>query len=184
MPVLLLLPLLLLIPLVLLALMPLVLVQRFRSGSARRLARPWAATLTLAVVSISAVFFLVAAAVTNLWIPKAFGAAAVGLGVGCVLGGLGLLLTRWEPTPGALHFTPNRWVILTITLVVSARILYGLWRSWAVAQAGLGGAAFVTAFGVPETLAAGAAVLGHQLAYSAGLRWRIHAWQKRALRVM
>ena len=176
--------LLLLVPALLLVFMPLVLVQRYRAGSARRLARPWIATLTLGVVSISAMFFLVAAAVTNLWIPRAFAGAAAGLAVGCVLGGLGLALTRWEPTPGALHYTPNRWVILIITVVVSARILYGLWRSWAVAQAGLSGAALVTAFGVPEGLAAGAAVLGHQLAYSAGLRWRIHAWQKRALRVL
>jgi hypothetical protein len=176
--------LLLLLPIALLVLMPLVLIQRYRAGSARRLARPWVATLTLVVVSISALFFLLAAAVTNLWIPKAFGAAAAGLGVGSVLGGLGLVLTRWEPTPGALHYTPNRWVILTITVVVLARILYGLWRSWAVAQAGLSGAAFVTAFGVPETLAAGAMVLGHQLAYNAGLRWRIHVWQGRALRVL
>jgi hypothetical protein len=175
---------LLLVPAVLLVLMPLVLVQRYRAGSARRLARPWVATLTLGAVSISAMLFLVAAAVTNLWIPKAFGAATAGLGVGCVLGALGLALTRWEPTPGALHYTPNRWVILTITVVVSARILYGLWRSWAAAQAGLGGAAFVTAFGVPDSLAAGATVLGHQLAYSAGLRWRIHVWQARALRVL
>ena len=176
--------LLLLLPVALLVLVPLILVLRYRAGAARRRARPWAATLTLAAVSISAVLFLFAAAVTSLWIPKAFGAAAAGLGVGSVLGILGLALTRWEPSPGALHYTPNRWVILTMTAVVSARVLYGLWRSWAVAQAGLGGGAFVAAFGVPDSLAAGAAVLGHQLAYSAGLRWRIHAWQARALRVL
>jgi hypothetical protein len=183
-PVLLLLLLLLLVPFALLVLMPLVLVGRYRAGSARRQARPWVATLTLAAVSISGVFFLVAAAVTNLWIPRAFAAAAAGLAVGCVLGILGLLLTRWEPAPGTLHYTPNRWVILTITVVVLARVLYGLWRSWAVAQAGLSGGALVTAFGVPDSLAAGALVLGYQLAYSAGLRWRIHAWQSRALRVL
>jgi hypothetical protein len=176
--------LLLLLPVALLVLMPLVLIQRYRAGSARRPARLWVATLTLVAVSTSAMFFLVAAAVTNLWIPKALGAAAAGLGVGCVLGGLGLMLTRWEATPGAFYYTPNRWVILGITLVVSARILYGLWRSWAVAQAGLSGAALVTAFGVADSLAAGAAVLGYQLAYSAGLRWRIRAWQARALRVL
>ena len=49
---------------------------------------------------------------------------------GCLLGLLGLALTRWEHTPRALHYTPNRWLILIITLVVSARLLYGIWRIW------------------------------------------------------
>ena len=176
--------LLLLLPVALLVLGPLVLVLRYRAGAARRRARPWVATLTLAAVSISALFFLLAAAVTSLWVPKALGAAAAGLGVGCVLGILGLGLTRWEAGPGALHYTPNRWVILTLTVVVSARLLYGLWRSWVVAHAGLGDESLVMAFGVPDSLAAGATVLGHQLAYSAGLRWRIHAWEARVLRVL
>jgi len=42
----------------------------------------------------------------------------------------------------------------------------------------------VTAFGVPESLAAGATVIGYYLAYNAGLRWRIRRWQHRALRAL
>ena len=174
--------LLLAIPVILIALMPLVLVQRYRAGTARRLARRWVATLSLVVTLISAVLSLMAAAVTTILVPNAFGAAGAGLGVGCVLGLLGLGLTRWESTPRTLHYTPNRWLVLTITLLVSARLLYGLWRSWVVVRATIDATSLVTAFGVPESLAAAAMVLGYYLAYSAGLRWRIRNWEQRALR--
>jgi hypothetical protein len=175
---------LLLLPLVVLALMPLILIQRYRVGTARRLARAWTATFTLVSMVFSVMFFLVAAAMTTYWIPNAFSGAAAGLGAGSVLGVLGLMLTRWEATPRTLHYTPNRWLVLIVTFVVSARVIYGLWRSWTVAQSGLYGTSVVTAFGVPESLAAGATVLGYYLVYSAGLRWRIRNWRRRVLRVM
>ena len=40
--------LLLLVPIVVIALMPVILIQRYRAGKARRQARPWVATLNLA----------------------------------------------------------------------------------------------------------------------------------------
>ncbi len=176
---------LLLLPVALLALMPLILLQRYRAGTARRLARAWVATLSLAGMLFSVVFFLTGAAVTTIWVPEAFLGALSGLVLGCVLGMLGLVLTRWEPTIRTLHYTPNRWLILIVTLVVSARVIYGLWRSWSVAQAGVhGDMSIVAAFGVPESMAAGATVLGYYFAYGAGLRWQIRKWQRRALRVM
>jgi hypothetical protein len=106
------------------------------------------------------------------------------MGAGIVLGLVGLWLTRWEPTPRTLHYTPNRWLVLLVTLVVSARIVYGLWRSWAVIRSGVSDTSAVTAFGVPEALGAAALVIGYYLAYSAGLRWRIRTWEARALRAM
>lgn len=174
----------LLLPVLLLALTPLVLWQRYRVGTARRLARPWAAQLNVAAMSFSVVFFLLAAAVTNIWISGAFTMAAAGLGAGAVLGLAGLGLTRWEPTSRTLHYTPNRWPVLAVTLVVALRVLYGTWHSIAVVQAGFGGAAAVAAFGVAESLAAGALVLGYYFAYGVGLRSRIRKWQARALRTI
>lgn len=174
--------LLLLLPLVLLALTPLMLVQRYRAGTARRLARPWVATFAVGAMLFSALFFLAGSVVTSLWVPNAFTGAATGVAIGCVLGAAGLLLTRWEPSPRTLHYTPNRWLVFVITFLVSARVLYGLWRSWAVVRAGAGDASAVAAFGVPESLAAGGIVIGYYLAYSAGLRWRIRRWQRRPLR--
>ena len=47
-----------LLPVVLLALMPLILIQRYRVGAARRMARPWVATLNLMLMTFSAICFL------------------------------------------------------------------------------------------------------------------------------
>ena len=176
--------LLLLVPVIFIALMPVMLIQRYRAGKARRLARPWMATLNLAVMAFSTVFFLVSAAFTTIWIPNSFTGAAVGLAAGVLLGLLALAITRWEPTPRTLHYTPNRWLVLIVTLIVSVRVLYGLFRSLSMARAGVSGTDLVIAFGVPESLAAGATVIGYYLAYNAGLRWRIRRWQHRALRPM
>lgn len=176
--------LLLALPAILIALTPLLLVLRYRAATARRLARRWVATASLIATAISVAFFLFGAAFTTIWVPHAFTASAAGLLVGCVLGVLGLALTKWEPTVRTLHYTPNRWLVLGITLMVSARILYGLWRSWTVARSSVDDASLILAFGVPESLAAGATVLGYYFAYSAGLRWRIRKWEKRALRVL
>jgi hypothetical protein len=49
-----------LLPLVLIVLMPVILIQRYRVGTARRMARPWMATLNVALMAFS-VFLLSAA---------------------------------------------------------------------------------------------------------------------------
>ena len=172
----------LLLPLVLIALMPLILIQRYRVGSARRIARPWVATLNVALMVFSAICFLAGAAVTAIWVPNAFTGAAMGITAGVCLGLIGLTLTRWEPTAAALHYTPNRWLVLLVTLIVSGRVVYGLFRSFVAASAGLSGVHLVNAFGVPESLAAGGIVIGYHLAYNVELRRRIGRWQRRRLR--
>ena len=174
--------LLLLLPVVIVALTPLMLIQRYRAGSARRQARPWTTTLAVGVMFFSAAFFLASAAFTTIWIPHAFYGAGAGMLLGLALGAIGSLLTRWEPNVRSLHYTPNRWLVLLVTLIVSARIVYGLYRSFEAASAGLSGHAMVGAFGVPQSLAAGAIVIGYHLAYNVALRWRIGRWQRRALR--
>ena len=174
--------LLLLIPAVLVALTPVLLIQRYRAGSARREARSWVTTFSVAAMTFSAVFFLASAAFTTIWIAGAFTGAATGLAIGLVLGAIGSMLTRWEPAVRSLHYTPNRWLVLLVTVIVSARILYGLFRSFMAVRSGLTGTAMVEAFGVPDSLAAGAIVLGYHLAYNVALRWRIGSWQRRALR--
>ena len=174
----------LLLPLVLIALMPLILIQRYRVGAARRMARPWIATFNVALMALSAICFLAGAALTAVWVPNAFTGAAAGVALGAGLGLVGLVLTRWEPAAATLHYTPNRWLVLMVTFVVSARVLYGLWRSWSVAQAGVDGTEMMLAFGIPESLAAGGTVIGYYTAYAFGVRRRILAWQHRALRGM
>lgn len=171
-----------LLPLLIIALTPFMLLQRYRVGSARRQGRPWTATFGLIMMIVSTIFFLVGSAITAFWVQDAFAGAAAGVGAGLLLGIVGLLLTRWEATPRTLHYTPNRWLVLIVTFIVSARVLYGFYRSFRAAQAGVTGASVALAFGIPESLAAGGTVLGYYLAYHAGVRWRVRKWQRRALR--
>src|SRR5687768_15853120 len=170
----------LLLPVVLIALMPLILIQRYRVGTARRVARAWTATLNVVLMALSAICFLAGAALTGVWVENAFTGAVAGVALGAGLGLVGLLLTRWESTAATLHYTPNRWLVLMVTSLVSARVLYGFWRSWTVAQAGVYGTTMVLAFGIPESLAAGGTVIGYYTAYAFGVRRRILAWQNRA----
>jgi hypothetical protein len=170
-----------LLPFVLLAAMPLILLQRYRVGTARRMARPWMTTLNVVLMAFSAISFLAGAGVTAaVWVPNAFTGAAAGVALGAALGLVGLMLTRWEPAAATLHYTPNRWLVLLVTFLVSARVLYGLWRSWTVAEAGVFGTPMVMAFGIPESLAAGGTVIGYYFAYGLGVRRRIRKWQNGA----
>lgn len=161
--------LLLLLPIALIVLTPLTLVQRYRVGSARKQARPWLATFGLVMMAASTIFFLAGAAITSFWIQDAFAGALAGVGAGIALGMVGVLLTRWEAKPGSLHYTPNKWLVLAVTLIVSARLIYGLSRSQ---------------LATAESLAAGGVVVGYYLGFAAALRWRIRRWERRALRRM
>ena len=171
---------LLFLPLILLAvlalmvlLLPLSLVQRYRVGTARRPARRWVATLNLALIALSIAIFLFGAAVTNVWVPQTLRYTVLGLAIGGALGAFGLWISRWEYTPGAVYYTPNRWLVLGITLVVTTRILYGFWRSWHAWRSGLDGGAWVVASGVAGSLGAGGIVLGYYFVYWIGLRRRL-----------
>jgi hypothetical protein len=159
--------------LVLIVLIPLSLVQRYRVGTARRLARGWVVALNLVTIALSAVLFLMVAAVTNTWVPGALRYALLGLAGGCLLGVLGLALTRWDPAPRTLHYTPNRWLVLGVTLVVTVRVLYGFWRGWQVWRYSPDETSWVMASGVAGSLAAGAVVLGYYLVFWMGVRRRL-----------
>ncbi len=163
--------LLVLVVFVLLAI-PLSLFLRYRAGKTRRLARRWVATTNLVSLLISAILFLIGAAVTTWWVPRALPYSALGLFAGGLLGLLGLAATRWEPTPRGLFYTPNRWLVLVVSLVVTARVGYGFWRVWH-AWHRAAGESWVDVFGIAESMAAGAVVLGYYLVYFVGLRRRL-----------
>ena len=155
------------------ALIPFSLVLRYRVGTARQPARGWMVNLNLVGLVISTVLFLLTAAVTSRWVAGAFRYALMGLAAGCVLGIVGLVLTRWESGSRWLYYTPNRWLVLGITLVVTARIGYGFWRTWHAWRAAYEHTAAIAASGVAGSLAAGAVVLGYYLTYWAGVRRRL-----------
>ena len=170
------------VPLILLAvalvlapivLMPLSLVLRYRAGTARRQARGWVAMLNLVGLAISTSLFMVGAALASIWVPHALRYSLLGLLGGFALGIIGLWLTRWERAPESLHYTPNRWLVLGVTLVVTARVLFGFWRGGHAWRQAAGDTSWLAAFGVAGSMAAGAVVLGYYVSYWMGIRRRL-----------
>ena len=151
---------------------PLSLLLRFRAGTSRRPGRGWMISLNLYAAMLSATLFLVGAAISNVWIPNAFSYSAMGLLAGFLAGAVGLSLTRWEPTPHSFHFTPSRLLILSITLLVMARIGYGFVRGWRAWQSTPDTVSWIAQSGAAGSMAAGAVVIGYYLIYWAGVRRR------------
>ncbi len=164
----------------LITLIPLSLVLRYRTGTARRRATGWIIGLNVAGMAISVALFLAVAAITNVWAAGALVYAIAGLFCGLALGALGLWLTRWERASASLYYTPNRWLVLAITLVVMARLVYGFWRGWQAWHGGVQDTTWFAAAGVAESMAAGAVVLGYYLLYWWGVRRRLRSHLARA----
>lgn len=171
-----------LIVLLVIVLIPIGIIRRYQVGTSRQKARGWLAALNLFGLSASALLFFIAASVTAIWVPDVIIYTAAGFAGGIVLGLLGLVVTRWEHGLDALHYTPNRLLVLALTVVVTARILYGFWRSWESWQAGLSGGSWFVAAGVPGSMAAGAVVLGYYLAFWIGVRRQLTRHNRRTLR--
>lgn len=165
--------------LALIALLPLSLVQRYRMGTARRVARGWVVTINLLGIGMSTGLFLAVAAATAAWVPDAFTYTLMGLGAGCLLGAIGLASSRWEAGPQSLHYTPNRWLVLGITLVVTARLIYGFWRGWHTWRYSVDDASWLADAGIAGSMAAGAVVLGYYLTYWFGIRYRLRQHRRR-----
>jgi len=169
---------LLLIPLALLALvlawlllLPIALWQRYRRGHARRRAVPWAIGVNAWLLLVSTVLFVLMAWLSGWWIDGAARHALLGLAGGIALGIVGLWLTRFEHDPRGMHFSPNRWLVLALTLVVAARIAYALWHAWQWWKGDAGHAAWLAQQG--NLLAVAGLLLGYYLAYTWGLRKRL-----------
>jgi hypothetical protein len=157
-------------PLLAAALIPVSLVLRYRAGTARRQARGWVATINIVAAAVSAALLLLFAMVTSVWVPGALAGALAGFITGGVLGVIGLLISRWERTPLGLYYTPSRWLILGITLLVFARLAWGIWRGWHAWWAAAGDTSWLATAGIPGSLAAAGIFLGYYLAYWSGIR--------------
>lgn len=165
-------------------LLPLSIVQRYRVGTARRPARAWVATLNVVGFAVSTVMVILTATFTTLWVPSALPVTMAALLAGGLIGGLGLLLSRWESDAGVLFFTPNRWLVLVVTLLVLARLAWGGWRAWQAWTLSGGEAGWLSQAGVSGSLAAGAILVGYGLGFWAGVRWRIARRREARLRYL
>lgn len=164
----------LVIPLVLLlaiAFVPVLLVLRFRVAGARRRARPWVTKLNVVVLAISVGLLLVTASVVNVWVPDALKFAAIGVVAGALLSIFGLAMTRWERTPQALFYQPNRWFALLIPLALTLRIMFWMWRGWHSWSASVDTKSWLAASGTAGSMGIGAMVAGYYLGYAVGV-WR------------
>lgn len=68
---------------------------------------------------------------------------------------------------------PYAPLVLAVTLVVTARILYGLWRGWQAWGAVPDEGTWLATAGVAGSMGAGAVVLGYYFAYWVAVRWRM-----------
>jgi len=152
---------------------PLGLIQRYRAGTRRRRARRWLAGINVIGLSISVALFLLGAFITQRWVSGALTYSLAGLALGCMLGILGLGLTRWEEVTSTLNYTPNRTLVLLITLVVTGRLAYGIWRIWQAWSLRGFGEAWVENSGLSGSLGASGIILGYSLTYWLGLLRKI-----------
>jgi hypothetical protein len=152
---------------------PVLLVVRYKVGTARRRARRWIITLNLVGLMMSSAVFLWVAALANFWVRNAFPYSLTGFAAGVLLGLIGVKLIRWEQTPRTLYYTPNRWLVLLVTLAAAARLLYGLWRIWHAWRTTGPDSSWLGSAGIPGSMAVGALVLGYYFTYFAGVRWRL-----------
>lgn len=163
----------LLLPLLFVLLLPFSILQRYRAGTARRIGRSWVAKLNVAFIAFSVLLFILASAVMNVWLPDTLLYSLAGVGGGIVLGLVGLRLTKWEPTARGLHYTPNRPLVLLITLAVLVRLLYGFRRAWQAWENAGSGASWLAASGAAGSLAVGGIVLGYYFTYWIGVSRRL-----------
>lgn len=171
MPLLLLLPLLLAVLLALWALLlPLALWQRYRLGKARNRAIPWVIGVNAWLMLLSAAVFFLSAWISSAWVHAALPYAAGGFAAGLAVGAAGLAATRFEREPRGMYFTPNRWIVLALTLVVAARIGYAVVRAWQVWR-NAADTAWLAQQG--SLLAVGGLVLGYYLMFWWGVRHRL-----------
>lgn len=169
-------PLLLLVPLLVagvfalwVVLLPLAITQRYRHGRARQRVQPWAVGANAWLLALSALVFLAGAWALGHWMPGALRDAVAGLAAGALVGVAGLRLDAFEATPQGFFRTPNRWLVLGLSLLLAARIVMGAWLAWRDA-AGSDTLQWLTRGGL---LGVAGVLLGYALATAWGLRARM-----------
>ena len=164
-----------------LLLLPVSLWARYRNGRARRRAQGWAVRINAWLLALSVPLFLASAWLSSLWLPQALRDGCYGLLAGIFLGVVSLSLTRFEHDDTGFFFTPNRWVVLLLIVVITARIIAGMWLTAApmLGWAAPLGAEWLRGGG---WLGIAGLLLGYHGAYAWGLRARLPRARGDALR--
>ena len=171
------LPLLALLLVLSLALLPAVLWQRYRAGSARR--RAWSGLLALGwwTSLVSTGLFAVTVLIAGFFWPGAWLYCAIAWPAGLALGAFGHAITRFEPTPQGLYYQSNRWLVLALTLLVAVRLGAGMFQAMRV---WLHGAQWPESGWLSHAglLAVAALLLGYATAQALGLRQRARRFDR------
>ncbi len=155
-----------------LLLLPFLLLQRYRLGRARQRAIGWVVGANAWLLLLSAALLLAGAWLGQRWVADALPLATAGLAAGILLGLVAVRLAVFELTPKGMFHTPNRWLVLMLTLAVAARIALGIWQGWLHLRAGGEAQGLLAEQG--SLFALGALLLGYYLAYAWGLRRALH----------
>ena len=124
-------------------------------------ARPWITLGIFSTVIVALVFAAHGHPERLVWL-------AAGAPVGACLGLYGLHLTRFEPTPHGLFFTPNAWLGIAMSVLFFGRMLYRLVEVYTITRTH-GTPHFL---GSPLTLAIFGLIAGYYVVYALGLlRW-------------
>lgn len=102
-----------------------------------------------------------------------FAGAVGGLLIGSALAVLGLRLTKWHNEPDGLHYEPNPYLGIGLTMLLVGRIIYRFMAVVPAAQAPLAANAdpFATLHQNPFTLGVVMLTIGYYLVYSGGVLW-------------
>lgn len=163
---------LLLVLLLAVILLPLSLVQRFRYGRARRRAWPWLVSFNAWFLLAATLLFLAVSALMQWWFPHNLMQAGLGWLAGVALGIVALWLTRYERAADGLYYTPNVWLVLSLTLLVAGRLLVSGVQMFRQGSAWWSGQALAADWHAGLVAVAGL-LLGYALAYQWGLRRRL-----------
>ena len=176
MPLLLIIPLAFLIILILwMILLPLSLIQRYRTGKSRHRVRPLLLKFNSWTLVISAFVFLFSAWIGHYWFANALMYASIGLIAGLLLGCVGLALTRYEVREQTLYYTPNRFLLLGLLLMIVLRLGLGVWRMLSLAAGADNAADMQYSFLADHAnlYLFGGIILGHYVMYMWGIRGKL-----------
>ncbi|HEU4627526.1 MAG TPA: hypothetical protein VFS52_22415 [Steroidobacteraceae bacterium] len=146
--------------------------RRFRTNFGRQPVQTKRMVLRIVLLSAIATALLV----LSLSQVQLLGAAAIGLALGAIVGVVGLRLTAFEHTPEGSFYTPNRYIGVTVTTILVARLVYRFFVVMPALQTpAVAGNPYAGYQQSPLTLAILMVMIGYYVCYFAGILLKARA---------
>ena len=145
--------------------------RRFRANVGKQPVEPSRKVRAIVIWSLLGALFLWAAATHSV---PSLEAAAGGLIAGFLLGVVGLRLTQFHSDEKGLHYTPNPYIGIGVTMLLVARFVYRMFVLYSTPQLAPqpGGDPFAQLTQSPLTLSMITLTVGYYLMYTAGVLYR------------